>query len=77
MEVTTDELYKIGIKNGIIAQLFSHNQFSSCDEVNILNINDIPTDKISLRAANSKESMFEGQGFLKFFFHLNAIIINV
>jgi len=67
MEVTTDDLYKIGTKNGIIAQLFSRNQFSSCDGVNILNINDIPMDKISLRAANTKESMFEGQGFLKCF----------
>jgi hypothetical protein len=65
MEVTTDDLYKIGTKNGIIAKLFSRNQFSSCDGVNILNINDIPTDKIFLRAVNSKELMFEEQGFFK------------
>jgi hypothetical protein len=64
MEVTTDDLYKIGTKNGIIAQLFIRNQFSSCDGVNI---NDISTDNISLGAANSKESMFEGQGFFKCF----------
>lgn len=68
MEITTDDLYKIGTKNGIIAQLFSRNQFSSCIGVNILIINDIHTDKISLRAVNTKESMFEGQGFLKCFF---------
>ncbi|XP_050065514.1 KRAB-A domain-containing protein 2-like [Aphis gossypii] len=38
MEVTTDDLYKIGTKNGIIAQLFSRNQFSSCDELVTLSV---------------------------------------
>jgi len=43
MEVMKDNLYKISIKNGIITKLFSRNQFSSCDGVNILNVNDIPS----------------------------------
>jgi hypothetical protein len=58
-------LYKTGKKNEVIVQLFSRNKFSACDGENILSTKYIPADKINLRAANTKKSMFKG--ILKFF----------
>lgn len=46
--------------------VYSRNQFSPCSN-GILSINDVSNNNISLRVANSKESLFKRQEFLKCF----------
>lgn len=64
MEVTEDNLYKIGTKEGILPQLYSRNQISFSD-TQFLQIEEVPNQTISLREANTKESIVGGQGFTR------------
>ena len=74
--MTQDNLYKIGTKHSILRNLYNRNQICKCDTV-FLNKDDIPKRKTSLRAANSQQSIFVGQGFLKCMFKKNVAAYDV
>lgn len=64
-EVTDDGFYRLGTKGGILKQLYSRSQFSTC-KAELLNIQNIPLDtEISLRSAATQSSIGTGQGFVK------------
>ena len=63
MEVDlTKDLYRIGIKYGILNSWYARNQFSTCTE-DTVNIADVPSVNISLRERAGKASLFGGQGY--------------
>ena len=60
-----NEMYKIGVKAGVLRGRYSRNQFSVCQE-RFLSEEDIDTEKtVSLREAVAFESLGGGQGFIK------------
>ncbi|KAJ8666231.1 hypothetical protein QAD02_007893 [Eretmocerus hayati] len=58
-EVTDDNLYKIGTREGVLAQLYSRNQIAYAEN-NFLRIEDVPAETISLQAVNTQESIVGG-----------------
>ena len=64
LNITKDNFYKLGTRNGIIKQLYARSQFSVCNE-NILSTEEIPSKEISLRSVATAQSTGTGQGFAK------------
>lgn len=64
MEVSADELYKIGTRRGIIRSLYYRNRLSPCEE-NFLNLTEIPQKWVRVWHINGDESPFGLQGFVK------------
>ena len=58
----TKDLYRVGTKDGILNSWYARNQFRTCTE-GIVNIADVPSVNISLRACVGKASLFGGQGY--------------
>lgn len=64
-ETTSDGFYRLGLKEGLLKQLYSRNQFTVCQKT-FLTIEDVPQDKeISLRSVAKEQSLGTGQGFFK------------
>lgn len=65
LDVTEDNFYKLGTRNGIIKQLYTRSEFSVCDE-KLIFLEEIPSDKeVSLRTVATAQSTGTGQGFAK------------
>ena len=60
----SEDLYRIGTKNGILNSWYARNQLSTCLE-GTANIADVPSVNISLRKCAGKASLFRGQGYRK------------
>jgi len=48
MEVTTDDLFKLGTRNGILKQLYARSQFQLCHE-RFLEVRDISSEVVLLQ----------------------------
>ena len=57
-----DGFYKIGTESGKLNGFYTRNQFSTCDE-NLMEIDSVPENEISLRQAAQLTSSGTGQGF--------------
>ncbi|XP_071052387.1 uncharacterized protein [Onthophagus taurus] len=64
LEVTDDNYYKLGTRNGIINQLYARSQFSVCDE-KLVTTEEVPSKEMSLRTVAIAQSIGTGQGFKK------------
>ena len=64
LEVTKENLYKLGTKNGILRPLYSRNQIQQCQQ-QFLEISDVPNKEIALRTCAKLQSVGSGQGFRK------------
>ena len=64
LDITEDNFYKLGTRNGITQQLSARSQFSVCNE-NILSTEEIPSKKIYPRSVAAAQSTGTGQGFAK------------
>ena len=58
LEVSDDQMYKLGTKSGILFSLYSHNHLNPCKE-------DVPDVKITLRSSAIAQSRGSGQGFVR------------
>ncbi|CAH1107913.1 unnamed protein product [Psylliodes chrysocephalus] len=65
LEITDDNLYKLGTKHGILNQLYARNQFTICNEKFII-AEEIPSSEISLRKCSRMSSKTGGQGYSRF-----------
>lgn len=61
---TSNGLYKVGTKWGVLKQHYSRNQLFPTD-ANFISISEVPESVISLRKAANSESLTGGQGFVK------------
>jgi len=60
-----NEFYTLGTKEGIINQLYTHNQFAVCKE-QLLSPEEIATDQsVSSKKASTSISQTGGQGYLR------------
>ena len=63
MEVTKDNLYRLGTSNGVLNCLYARSQFVLCHE-KFVQMEGVPTTSISLRTAASSQALSGGQGFV-------------
>jgi len=65
IDVKDNEFYQLGTKIGVLKQLYTQNQFTSCSE-DFVKIEEVVKDKeVSLREVVGKLSLTGGQGFKK------------
>lgn len=65
IDVQDSEFYQLGTKIGVLKQLYTQNQFTSCSE-DFIKIEEVVKDKeVSLREVVGKLSLTGGQGFKK------------
>ena len=64
MEITADNFFKLGTRNGILKQLYSRSQFEMCHE-RFLRVEEIPTEIVSLRSVASSQAQGNGQGYVR------------
>ena len=56
-------MYKIGTKVSVLNTRYTRNQFSTCTE-EIIDLDDVPTNEISLRESAGKMSLSGGQSIV-------------
>lgn len=64
MEKTSEGFFRLGTRNGQIKQLYSHSQFSVCEQ-ELISIEEVPNIETSLRSVGTAQSTCTGQGFKK------------
>ena len=64
LEVSDDQMYKLGTKSGILSSLYSRNQLNPCQQ-KFLRTEDVPDVKIILRSSAIAQSRGSGQGFVR------------
>ena len=60
-----DDNYKLGTKEGQLAQLYTRNQFVICEE-KFLSETDVPNIEISLRTCATYASLTGGKGYIQY-----------
>ena len=63
-DIKEEEFYELGTNLGKLKALYTRNQFTLCKE-NILSIEEVGTEEISVREVVNKLSLVGGQGFRK------------
>ncbi|XP_060859794.1 KRAB-A domain-containing protein 2-like [Metopolophium dirhodum] len=64
LKLTDDGFYQLGCNDGVLKQLYSRSQFTVCSE-NLLAVEAVPNESITLRSAATAQSLGTGQGFFK------------
>ncbi len=64
LDVTPDGMYRLGTESGVLAHLYTKNQFQICPTT-FANVEDVPQNTLSLRATANAKSKGSGQGFTR------------
>ena len=65
LEHNENDLYRIAVRNGILAGWYSRNQFHLCPQKLLTDADVSTTTVLSLRTAVQRQSVCGGQGFVK------------